>query len=153
MHDNFMSTQIFQDELEAIAAEAQFALGIDSGNAPFTQEQAFHVGEGGATSSYYQGTKLIGVSFRMREQGNRTVLFCADIRQTDYEPKGADLLVRMALGCLEELEPTAMSRKRRSVRNFNEHAERETQLSAARVSLDRALDILVAATQAEERRK
>lgn len=60
-----------------------------------------------------------------------------------YEPKGADLHVRMALSCLEELEPTAISRKRRMVRNFNEHAERESQLSAARVCLDRALDILV----------
>jgi hypothetical protein len=57
-------------------------------------------------------------------------------------PKGADLHVRMALSCLEELEPEAMRRKARTVRNFNEHMERESQLSAARVSLDRALDIL-----------
>ena len=61
----------------------------------------------------------------------------------EYEPKGADLHVRMALNCLEELEPEAMRRKARMVRNFNEHAERESQLSAARVSLDRALDLLV----------
>lgn len=62
------------------------------------------------------------------------------------EPKGADLHVRMALSCLEELEPEAMSRKARMVRNFNEHMERDGQLSAARVSLDRALEILARST-------
>lgn len=58
------------------------------------------------------------------------------------EPKGADLHVRMALSCLEELEPGAMQWKKKIVRNFNEHTERESQLSAARVSLDRALAAL-----------
>jgi hypothetical protein len=58
------------------------------------------------------------------------------------EPKKADLHVRMALRCLEELEPEAMRWKQRVVRNFNEHSERENQLSAARVSLDHALDAL-----------
>lgn len=70
----------------------------------------------------------------------------ASVATATYEPKGADLHVRMALNCLEELEPEAMRRKARMVRNFNEHAERESQLSAARVSLDRALDLLVAKT-------
>ncbi len=63
-------------------------------------------------------------------------------KQALAEPKGADLHVRMALSCLEELEPEAMRRKQRSVRNFNEHMERESQLSAARVSLDQALAAL-----------
>jgi len=58
------------------------------------------------------------------------------------EPEGADLHVRMALSCLDELELEAMKRKARMVRNFNEHAERESQLSAARVSLDHALAVL-----------
>lgn len=58
------------------------------------------------------------------------------------EPKGVDLHVRMALSCLEELEPTAMRRKQKIVPNFNEHMERESQLSAARVSLDLALAAL-----------
>lgn len=58
------------------------------------------------------------------------------------EPKGADLHIRMALSCLEELEPEAMRRKQRIVRHFNEHTERESQLSAARVSLDLALAAL-----------
>lgn len=135
--------EIYQDDIEAISAETQFALALDSGGAPFRVEVALHLGEGGATSVYYQGGKLLGISARIREEGNRTVLFCADLRPTHYEPKGADLFVRMALGCLEELEHTALARKRRMMSNFNEHAERETQLSAARVSLDRALDLLV----------
>lgn len=51
----------------------------------------------------------------------------------------ATVNAQMALRCLEELEPTAMMRKRKTVRNFNEHAELESQLSAARVALDNVL--------------
>lgn len=51
----------------------------------------------------------------------------------------ATVNAQMALRCLEELEPTAMTRKRKTVRNFNEHAELESQLSAARVALDNVL--------------
>lgn len=53
--------------------------------------------------------------------------------------KRATVNAQMALRCLEELEPTAMTRKRKTVRNFNDHAERESQLSAARVALDNVL--------------
>lgn len=53
--------------------------------------------------------------------------------------ESAETNAQMALRCLEELEPTAMTRKRKTVRNFNEHAEMESQLSAARVALDNVL--------------
>lgn len=137
------TTQCFQDEIDAIAAESQFARELDSGRSPFTSEVSLHIGEGGATTAFYQDAKLVGVAHRIRDSLNRTQLVCVDLRPSDYEPNGADLHVRMALSCLDELEAGAMSRKRRIVRNFNEHAERESQLSAARVSLDRALDHLV----------
>lgn len=139
-----MTPKLYLDEIEAIAAEAEFALEIDHGHAPFQSEVSLHIGEGGATTTYQQAGKLVGISTRIRDSHNRTILACMDLRDLGaYEPKGADLHVRMALGCLEELEQTAINRKRRTLRNFNEDSERESQLSAARVCLDRALDILV----------
>lgn len=133
--------QIFPDELDAIVEETRWAIDVlDSGKAPFRSEVHAHVGEGGATTAYFQDVKLVGLAIRVRDDLNRTHLVCTDLRI--HEPKGADLHVRMALSCLEELERPAMNRKARMVRNFNENAERESQLSAARVSLDRALDHL-----------
>lgn len=56
--------------------------------------------------------------------------------------KRATVNAQAALRCMEELEPTAMTRKRKTVRNFNEHAEQESQLSAARVALDNVMAAL-----------
>lgn len=83
-----MSNQIriFLDHIEAIAEETKFALSLDGGGAPFRVQTALHLGERGATSVYYQGSKLIGISARIRDQGNRTLLFCADL--TAREPAG-----------------------------------------------------------------
>lgn len=50
--------------------------------------------------------------------------------------------IKMALRFLEEIEPTVMHAKRRKIPNFNEHSERETLLSAARISLDSAITLL-----------
>jgi len=50
--------------------------------------------------------------------------------------------IKMALRCLEEIEPTIMHAKRRKIPNFNEQSERETQLSAARVALDQAITLI-----------
>ncbi len=58
--------------------------------------------------------------------------------------------IRMALRCLEETEPTAKLSKRRTITNFNEEAERENQLSASRVSLDHALQLIAAIDGASE---
>ena len=70
----------FQDEIDAIEDETRFRLELDGGTAPFNIESAVHVGEGGATTAYYQNAKLIGFSSRMRDPWNFTILVCLDLR-------------------------------------------------------------------------
>ncbi len=75
-----ITQQLFVDELDAIQAEYQFALGLDSGRAPFTSIQSVHIGEGGCTTIYQQEGRNIGLSNRLRDEFNRTLLVCVDLR-------------------------------------------------------------------------
>ncbi len=74
------TTDLFIDEHDAIQQETRFALGLDSGKALFRADPHFHVGEGGATTAYYQNAKLVGLASRVRDDFNRTVLVCVDLR-------------------------------------------------------------------------
>lgn len=73
--------------------------------------------------------------------------FFEDVRKL-HSPDAPEMIgsalpnIKMALRCLEEIEPTIMHAKRRKIPNFNEQSERETQLSAARVALDSAITLL-----------
>lgn len=70
----------FQDEIDAIADETRFGLELDDGSGPLHKESQVHVGEGGATTSYFQNAKLVGFSSRVRDPWNLTILVCIDLR-------------------------------------------------------------------------
>lgn len=70
----------FQDEIDAIEDETRFALELDEGNAPLHKETQVHVGEGGATTAYFQNAKLVGFSSRVRDPWNFTILVCINLR-------------------------------------------------------------------------
>lgn len=73
--------QCFQDECDAIVEEARWAIDVlDSGKAPFRSEPHDHVGEGGATTAYYQNAKMVGLTSRVRDEFNRTFLVRVDLR-------------------------------------------------------------------------
>lgn len=72
--------RIFQDEIDAIQAETEWALDLDDGTAPMRAEPHPHIGEGGATTAYYQHAKLAGLSSRVRDDLNRTHLVLVDLR-------------------------------------------------------------------------
>ena len=75
-----MTPQLFQDEIDALKAEKVWALELDDGTAPIREELHPHVGEGGATTAYYQNAKLAGLSSRVRDDLNRTHLVLVDLR-------------------------------------------------------------------------
>lgn len=75
------TVETFQDETDAIQRETVFSFSLDSGNAPFSAANYPHIGEGGATSAYYQGVRLVGLVARVRDDFNRTVLVCTDLRK------------------------------------------------------------------------
>lgn len=77
-----MSPKLFQDEIEARTEETRWKLDLDSGQAPFREENYPHVGEGGCTTTYFQGGKLVGLSTRVRDDYNRTLLLCVDLRES-----------------------------------------------------------------------
>lgn len=68
----------YLDELEAIAAENNWQFGLDHGRSPFTSEVSVHIGEGGATTLWKQDGKIVGISTRIRDELNRTVLVLVD---------------------------------------------------------------------------
>lgn len=70
----------FQDEIDAIQKETRFRHDLDDDTAPFRVESQPHIGEGGATTAYYQGAKLVGFSSRLRDALNRTLLVCINLR-------------------------------------------------------------------------
>lgn len=70
----------FQDEIDAIGEETMFRLELDNGTAPLTAETSVHLGEGGASTAYFQNTKLVGFSSRLRDPWNFTILVCTDLR-------------------------------------------------------------------------
>lgn len=73
---NAPTYEIYLDELDAIQAQTRWALDIDTGESPFREESHPHVGEGGATTAYYQNAKLVGLACRVRDDLNRTILSC-----------------------------------------------------------------------------
>jgi len=77
---NHPTTELFLDEIDAIEVEFRFGFNLDTGQSPFRAESHPHIGEGGATTPYYQGGKLVGFSSRVRDDGNRTMLLCFDLR-------------------------------------------------------------------------
>jgi len=72
--------QTFIDELDAIAAETDFALGLDHGKSPFTSDVSVHINEGGATTAYSQDGQFVGLAVRFRDDFNRTILYAIDLR-------------------------------------------------------------------------
>ena len=74
------TTELFLDEIDAIQVETRFALLLDNGRSPFRAEPHPHIGEGGATTAYYQNAKFVGLSSRVRDDLNRTLLVCVDLR-------------------------------------------------------------------------
>lgn len=70
----------FQDEIDAIEDEMRFKLELDDGTAPLSTESQVHVGEGGATTAYFQNAKLVGFSSRLRDPWNFTILVCLNLR-------------------------------------------------------------------------
>ena len=69
------------DQADAELAEAVWALKLNDGKSPFRSEPVQHVGEGGHTTTHYQNTKLVGLSSCVRDDFNRTILVCVDLRR------------------------------------------------------------------------
>ena len=65
---------VFVDEIDAIHVEGDWAANLDNKTSPFRAETHLHQGEGGATTGYYQNAMLVGMSTRMRDEHNRTIL-------------------------------------------------------------------------------
>lgn len=77
------TTETHLDELDAIQQETRFSLGLDNGKSPFRAEAHPHIGEGGATTAYYQNAQLVGLASRVRDDLNRTILVCVDLRSNN----------------------------------------------------------------------
>lgn len=71
-----LTYEVFVDELDAILQETRWSLGLDTGKSPFRSEAHPHIGEGGATTAYYQNAQLVGLASRVRDDLNRTILVC-----------------------------------------------------------------------------
>lgn len=70
----------YQDEVDAIKAEEKFFDLIDDKNSPLIKKSNRHYGEGGASTLCYQYGKLVGITSRIRDMSNWTVLVCVDLR-------------------------------------------------------------------------
>ena len=75
-----IKNQLVLDELDAIREETDWLLELDTGRSPFSSEVQLHLGEGGSTSAQFQGGKMVGLSTRFRDENNRTILVCVDLR-------------------------------------------------------------------------
>ncbi len=71
---------VVQDQIDACSPETEFWQALSSGEAPQSLDGAPHRGEGGATTLIYDGGKLVGLSVCQRDEWNRTVLVCVDLR-------------------------------------------------------------------------
>lgn len=76
---------VFLDQIEAMNPETEFWQTLSSGKAPQFLDGAPHRGEGGATTLIYDGGKLVGVSVCQRDENNRTVLVCVDLRPANSD--------------------------------------------------------------------
>lgn len=74
------TVQLFLDELDAMQPEIAFWNTLDDHQSPFRMEGHPHRGEGGATTACYQNGQLVGTTIRMRDEYNRTLLICTDLR-------------------------------------------------------------------------
>ncbi len=72
---------LFVDERDARVPEKAFWRALDHKAAPFRMEIHAHQGEGGATTTLHQGGKLVGVTARIRDEHNRTLLLRIDLRE------------------------------------------------------------------------
>lgn len=74
------SAQLFVDQIEAMEPETAFWQSLPDKLGPVQLDGAPHRGEGGATTAIYQHGKLLGLSVCMRDEHNRTLLVCVDLR-------------------------------------------------------------------------
>lgn len=71
----------FVDEIDACTPEEAFWRALDDGGSPFRTEGHPHHGEGGSTTACFQGGKLVGITSRIRDELNRTILLRVDLRE------------------------------------------------------------------------
>jgi hypothetical protein len=97
---------VFVDQADTCRPETEFWEALNSGNAPQSLNSALHRGEGGSTTLVYDGANLVGLSVCQRDDFNRTLLLCVDLRPSGDKPGNRlDWSSDAPIDLLAKLEP------------------------------------------------